>query len=138
MRVWSYELGYYPEQTFSGGFQKTTACEQVERLRVGLTASAVYQDIIFVFQATEAETKDDREVVCSEVFADVTGGVDNNAQGKFHQQKQHGGLHDMLCQRVFSNTTAVTRRYVSAEKLKVKAGTRFYQILAPYFNQVIT
>lgn len=33
-------------------------------------------------QATDAEAKDDREIVCSEVFADVTGSLDENAVGK--------------------------------------------------------
>lgn len=51
--------------------------------------------------AIDAEAKDDREIVCSEVFADVTGTVDERAQ----------------------------------DKLKTKTGTRFYEVLAPYFNQ---
>lgn len=33
-------------------------------------------------QATDAEAKDDREIVCSEVFADVTGSLDENALGE--------------------------------------------------------
>jgi len=33
-------------------------------------------------QAIDAEAKDDREIVCSEVFADVTGTVDERAQGR--------------------------------------------------------
>ena len=33
-------------------------------------------------QATDAESKDDREIVCSEVFADVTGSLDNHALGE--------------------------------------------------------
>ena len=36
-------------------------------------------------QATDAEAKDDREIVCSEVFADVTGSLDDNAIGKGRQ-----------------------------------------------------
>lgn len=32
-------------------------------------------------QATEADSKDDRETVCSEIFADVIGAVDENAAG---------------------------------------------------------
>ncbi|KAL3154406.1 hypothetical protein ABBQ32_013879 [Trebouxia sp. C0010 RCD-2024] len=51
--------------------------------------------------ATDAEAKDDREIVCSEVFADVTGSLDDNALGK----------------------------------LNVSQGTRFYQVLAPYFDK---
>lgn len=34
-----------------------------------------------VLQATDAEAKDDREIVCSEVFADITGTLDDNAIG---------------------------------------------------------
>ena len=33
-------------------------------------------------QATDAEAKDDREIVCSEVFADITGSLNENAVGK--------------------------------------------------------
>lgn len=33
-------------------------------------------------QATQAEQKEDREIVCSEVFADVTGKLDEVAQGR--------------------------------------------------------
>ena len=36
---------------------------------------------MIVYQATDAEAKDDREIVCSEVFADVTGSLDDNALG---------------------------------------------------------
>jgi len=32
-------------------------------------------------QATEAEGKDDREVICKEIFADVTEELDELAQG---------------------------------------------------------
>lgn len=38
-----------------------------------------------LYQATDAEAKDDREIVCSEVFADVTGSLDDNAIGKGQQ-----------------------------------------------------
>ena len=51
--------------------------------------TACSQQLSYVHQATEAETKDDREVVCSELFADITGAVDNNAQGI----KQDGQRH---------------------------------------------
>ena len=33
--------------------------------------------------ATEAEEKDDRDVICAEVFADVTGELNNAARGKY-------------------------------------------------------
>lgn len=33
--------------------------------------------------ATEAEEKEDRDIVCSEVFADITGELNAAAQGKF-------------------------------------------------------
>lgn len=32
-------------------------------------------------QATDAEQKEDREIICGEVFADVTGELDELAQG---------------------------------------------------------
>ena len=35
-------------------------------------------------QATEAEGKEDREIVCEEIFNDVTGVLDENAQGGPH------------------------------------------------------
>lgn len=33
-------------------------------------------------QATEAEQKDDREILCGEIFSDVTGELDELAQGE--------------------------------------------------------
>lgn len=33
-------------------------------------------------QATEAETKEDREIVCEEVFCDITGQLDADAKGR--------------------------------------------------------
>lgn len=32
-------------------------------------------------QATEAETKEDREIICEEVFCDITGQLDFAAKG---------------------------------------------------------
>ena len=32
-------------------------------------------------QATEAEEKDDRDIICDEVFADITGAADEQARG---------------------------------------------------------
>ena len=34
-------------------------------------------------QANDAELKEDREILCSEVFTDVTGELDELAQGMF-------------------------------------------------------
>lgn len=33
------------------------------------------------YQATEAETKEDREIICEEVFCDITGQLDFVAKG---------------------------------------------------------
>ena len=33
-------------------------------------------------QATEAEQKEDREILCGEIFSDVTGELDELAQGR--------------------------------------------------------
>jgi hypothetical protein len=33
-------------------------------------------------QATEAETKEDREIICEEVFCDITGQLDFVAKGQ--------------------------------------------------------
>ena len=46
-----------------------------------LAARATAANMSMVYQATDAEAKDDREIVCSEVFADVTGSLDDNALG---------------------------------------------------------
>ncbi len=37
------------------------------------------------WQATEAETKEDREIVCEEVFCDLAGHVDASARGEPRQ-----------------------------------------------------
>lgn len=34
-------------------------------------------------QATEAEEKDDRDIICDEVFADITGAVGEQARGAY-------------------------------------------------------
>ena len=85
-------------------------------------------------QATDAEAKDDREIVCSEVFADVTGTVDNNAQGTIctickTPIKAMPALHTGPCP-----LASVCLGF--ADRLNVRAGARFYEVLAPYFNQV--
>ena len=49
-------------------------------------------------QATDAEAKDDREIVCSEVFADVTGSLDDNAIGKRQRLPIGGRPSNMLDQ----------------------------------------
>lgn len=83
-------------------------------------------------QAIDAEAKDDREIVCSEVFADVTGTVDERAQGRIASLSNFSEHTQHTC----SQHMAVTVAWDCADKLKTKTGTRFYEVLAPYFNQV--
>lgn len=42
-------------------------------------ASAIVS--LLLLQATEAETKEDREIICEEVFCDITGQLDFAAKG---------------------------------------------------------
>lgn len=38
--------------------------------------------MLLMLQATHLENKDDREVVCSEIFVDITGLVDDHVSGE--------------------------------------------------------
>ena len=77
-------------------------------------------------QATEADSKDDRETVCSEIFADVIGAVDENAAGT------EGKLAVMLCTIHYALMWACA----NADELRVPTGTRYFEILALYLDQV--
>lgn len=55
-----------------------------------------------MLQATEAETKEDREIICEEVFCDITGQLDFIAKGKIFNIKgcmrsgKEGGMRTSL------------------------------------------
>jgi hypothetical protein len=49
-------------------------------------------------QATEAETKEDREIICEEVFCDITGQLDFAAKG---------GLADSTACQVWLGTASL-------------------------------
>lgn len=84
-------------------------------------------------QAIDAEAKDDREIVCSEVFADVTGTVDERAQGRVRSLSL---FPENIQPHTRSPHMVATVACDCADKLKTKTGTRFYEVLAAYFNQV--
>ena len=80
-----------------------------------------------MLQATEAEQKEDREIICGEVFTDVTGELDELAQGKSCYV-----LHSQMESPQLPSETAL----LLAEKLGVNRRCRFFEVLAPYLNKV--
>ena len=85
-------------------------------------------------QAIEAEQKEDREIVCAEVFSDVTGELDDQAKGK----PLAGSWGPAACaatSKLSPYFCPLTSRHL-AEKLQVTGNKRFYEVLAPYFNKV--
>ena len=64
----------------------------------------------FAVQATDLEGKDDREIVCSEVFADVTGTVSDNAQGTDMQQAVQSCKGQQLPRQIRQAHSCVTMR----------------------------
>lgn len=49
-------------------------------------------------QATEAENKEDREIVCEEVFCDITGRLDDAARGEHAAgHAATSAVHTLFC-----------------------------------------
>ena len=83
--------------------------------------------MLLILQATHLENKDDREVVCSEIFVDITGLVDDHVSGGSRTYLR------ILCHVMYLADMAAV---IAAVKLRVPSGTRFYEVLALYFDQV--
>ncbi len=84
---------------------------------------------MFSTQAIQAETKEDREIVCGEVFADVTGKLDEVAQGNRPAVPRHCSDEPTLSHSIFLEF---------AERLQEHRRCRYFELLAPYLDQVRT
>ena len=93
-------------------------------------------------QAVEADRKDDRDIVCEEVFTDLTGGLDDFLKGQ-----TTAGVTDVCTQAGLVHPTALfpiscALRPTSwcADQLQIpgEQNCRFYEVLAPYFRKVCT
>ena len=84
-------------------------------------------------QANEADRKEDREIICAEVFTDLTGALDDTSKGTACHLTAL-----QLCPSA-SQLTALTCKVLTAEELGVEEAreVRFYEVLAPYFLKVL-
>jgi hypothetical protein len=85
-------------------------------------------------QALRAQTADDRHIICTEVFNDITGDIDERAQGAALF------LPDACLYMCTSQLPAKHQSQKSdgarAEALQAPNYTCFYEVLAPFYKQV--
>ena len=93
-------------------------------------------------QAVEADRKDDRDIVCEEVFTDLTGGLDNFLKGQatagVPAVYTHSGVdhHSVLTPHLLCPQAS----FWCADQLQIprEQNCIFYEVLAPYFRKVCT
>ena len=96
----------------------------------------------FALQAVEADRKDDRDIVCEEVFTDLTGGLDDFLKGQATAGVTAVWHIQVWCITMSLSfiSCALRSTFWLAEQLQVprEQNCRFYEVLAPYFRKVCT
>ena len=92
-------------------------------------------------QAVEADRKDDRDIICEEVFTDLTGGLDDFLKGSFQMppaQKRiiPGILAPLLAFCMLGLLSELCMCHAEQLQVPRTRNCRFYEILAPYFRKV--
>ena len=74
-------------------------------------------------QAIEAESKEDREIICAEVFADITGELDALAKGSALDQLERAGQASQLAPEQCRLQRSLAWRATSASMRSLRPST---------------